>query len=515
MLLPDQAKALKPFVNIRMKMRGALTIILIALFTVVLNGQEKVNFWQIDSTTYSLYQNGNWKQLLKTGRLALQNDIDYYYLRMRMGIANFSQEKYAFAANHFEKALGFNKNDPAAMYYLYDSYVYSGKQKRANRFSESFYPRQKKELGIDIKPLSATDFYGGYIFSNNAGKNGNTDLLTGGDTIRFGEQLMLGDEMYFHAGLDFNISPSFTFYAGLSYINIQKQTRFQDKMDRYYVSSTVHLPNGGYINNFSKRTELHENTFDGYIRQTELYLNARLQRDRGVSFNLFLNLLFINMNNVDVEYVTYIRQDTLGYDANANRYLMIGHDESDYKFSENRLSFANWVFGFNFQKDFNAVIVDWNATMSRINQLTQFQTSLSATYYPLGSMKLYGTTGVLLFYEPQAELFEDAGSVVFNQAIGFKLTGNLWLEGELIYGNLRNANIKQGSVVYNLPDKTNYSVGLKLYIFVSSHLSFDLIYSYNDKTGNYKSYSKDLESFNQYSTNYQTHNLIGGIKWTF
>ena len=55
---------------------------------------KEIDFKQVDSTTYALYLNKDWKPLIKISKKAIQNNIDYYFLRMRLAIAYYEQKKY-------------------------------------------------------------------------------------------------------------------------------------------------------------------------------------------------------------------------------------------------------------------------------------------------------------------------------------------------------------------------------------------------------------------------------------
>ena len=65
------------------------------------------------------------------GKIALKQDMDFYYLRMRMGIARYNQKKYRQACGHFKHALELNQADPLALEYLYYSLLFSGQSEQA------------------------------------------------------------------------------------------------------------------------------------------------------------------------------------------------------------------------------------------------------------------------------------------------------------------------------------------------------------------------------------------------
>lgn len=469
-----------------------------------------MNFKQVDSISYSLYQQKNWKSLAKFEKEAAKSGVDYYYLQMRTGIANFELEKYAFSISRFQKALKFSSYDFTAKSYLYWSYLNMNKPTLASRYSRTFSEKQQKELNIKKNVLNSIDFYGGYMFSNNYAENGKINLL--GDGSGFGEQLLMGEFSYFNLGLNFNLSKSLILYASTSFLDIEKQTRFQYFTNQYAVSSTRHFPQGGYENTFSERLIEQEKTFDGFIRQNELYLNAKVQLDEGWAFNVFGNTIFNSLNKIVYSFETITRTDTLSYNAQQNNYTIIPIEEYDFQFDETDTSFVNWVAGFSIQKDINFLKIDLSPSVSHIYDSDQFQLDLSVTYYPLGSLKLYGQTGGIYFTETNKYLSTEE-RFLFYQVVGCKLSEKVWIETDFYSGNLTNVNLKQAAIVYNLPDKLNYLAGLNLYIFVNQNLSFSLLYDFADKSGFYYNWNETEQILRVFTTNYQTQTLIGSIRW--
>jgi hypothetical protein len=486
--------------------------VLIFCIPLVSVSQEFNDFRTIDSLTCQQFNNKQWKALIKTGKTGLNNEIDYYYLRIRKAIAEYETGNYFTANADFNKALKYSVNDKTAKAYKYYSLYLSGKKTMAYKSSKTYSSAQKKELKIKIKTVDNVYFFGGYAFSNNAAKNGSIDLLTT-DSTNFGQQLLMGDQSYFHLGSSFNFSPSFSLFASVSFLNIKKQERFQYKTEKIYVKSTNLQGNGSYINTFGLQTKISERVYNDAIKQGEFYLNAKLQMKKGWSANLFGNLLYIQTKQYGITPVTSIKRDTLSYNKPTNTYMLINHQNTDYQIGMNDTSFMDWVVGFNLQKDFNYVVLNLGVTGSKIYFDNQYQANLSATYYPFGSFALYGTTGITYFNEPDAPIAKDASRLILMQLIGIQLAKWAWLEGEYVYGNLKNVNTKQGLVVYNLPDKINSCIGVKLYIFASHHLMINLQGLYYDKSTLYFNYSGEENSENLFNSNYQSFSIIGGIKW--
>ncbi len=97
-----------------------------------------LDFKQINTESYRLYLAQEWDSLISLGKHALKQDVDFYYLRMRMGIARYDQKKYRQAGIHFRKALEFNQDDPVALEYLYYAYLFSGQIEQAKLLRKEF-----------------------------------------------------------------------------------------------------------------------------------------------------------------------------------------------------------------------------------------------------------------------------------------------------------------------------------------------------------------------------------------
>ena len=104
-----------------------------------------------------MYQEKAWPRLIELGQLAIKDGYDFYYLRMRLGIAYYEQDKYRSAISQFEHALDFN-SDPLAAEYLYYSYKFSGRTMDANLVYAK-YKKQLKSRGIASTTGFVTGLY--------------------------------------------------------------------------------------------------------------------------------------------------------------------------------------------------------------------------------------------------------------------------------------------------------------------------------------------------------------------
>jgi hypothetical protein len=473
---------------------------------------EEIDFRYIDSVTYHLYINQSWDSLIDIGKKAIRNHIDYYYLRVRMADAYNAREQYILSAQSFEKALAFNQADPYASEGLYYAYLKAGKISRAYQLSAKFNENLKKRMGISLKTIDFLDVFGGYVFSNNMAINESIELLS--PQTNDGKQTLYGDEQYVHAGLLFNVTPSFRFYTGVNYIGIDKKNRFE-----YKVLKTEKLPpvqgTGGWVNYRYETVPVSDDqSFDGCIKQYELYLNAALVLEKAWTVSLFSNLLYINTPVVAQQRTQINMTDTLRFHPTTGHVIWTNYPEGSVDFIQKDSSFMNWVAGFELQKDFGLASLGLSATYSELSGAKQAQLGISCFYYPLGSTKLYGQTALTGFFESNGVLGDDQ-RLLFHQMIGVKLFPETWLEAELLSGNLNNANIKQASVTYNLPEKINFIAGIKLHIFATEKLEINLLYNYSDKNGFYSNQDVNNSEFNTFTFSYYSQSIIGGLKWTF
>src|SRR6218665_2764188 len=187
-------------------MRAKHTLILFAFFLIGLTAlqaqEEPLNSVTVESRSYQLYLDKNWKELCSFGNKAIAQDFDYYFLRLRIGIAYFERTDYYMAEKHFKKALGFNASDPLSQEYLYYCYLYTSRYEDAKWLSKSFSDELAKRLGTDHgSPVTYMGFEGGM------------KIPSARDTFNVGK--------FFQVGLGHYIFKRISFYHSFNYYNQQ------------------------------------------------------------------------------------------------------------------------------------------------------------------------------------------------------------------------------------------------------------------------------------------------------
>ena len=59
-------------------------------------GQDPNEVWNPEKKTFGLYKEQNWSELIFWGKKAISEGNDYFYLRMRLGIAFYKRNNYHY-----------------------------------------------------------------------------------------------------------------------------------------------------------------------------------------------------------------------------------------------------------------------------------------------------------------------------------------------------------------------------------------------------------------------------------
>jgi hypothetical protein len=195
-------------------------IAFLALLPLTAHAQE-MDFLKIDSLTYGYYLAGKWDSLIIVGNEAVGQNIDYKYLRQRLGYARFIKSQYGSAQKHFLKALEYDSHDYFTLRFLYLSFLYEGNDEGAAVIAGKMNKDTRKSLGISLfKPVESFEVE--YNF-----KYAGTDLRS--------------NPQYFHVGLSSRFGPRvllFQMYSNYSQTitvrNPTSETYITDRQPEYY-----------------------------------------------------------------------------------------------------------------------------------------------------------------------------------------------------------------------------------------------------------------------------------------
>ena len=445
-----------------------------------------LDFRTVDILTYRCYTEEKWDSVILVGRQALRQNIDYYYLRVRLGISYYQLKEYFPAATHLRKARQFNSGDPYVANYLYYSYLYTNRQNEAEALKRSMPGAVTVTDTSASKPgfMEEVHFETGYTVSSDRAP-ANLSTLTGKDSI-YGEQDLYGNNFYGNLGLKFRVSRRLEFALAYNYLNFAKTKYIQYGRAEARLQS-VSDSSWGRIYNYTFPWVIHDTSINYNIKQNEAYLAATISLPWDIK--IIPAVHWIN-DRYSLISTTYTRKDT---------------------------SYNNFVAALNISKDLGRFTVALNGSWSDLNGKTQIQAGASLVYYPLGNLNFYGATTVTGFFQGKTK------RLLLGQVLGAKFTTWLWGEANFYYGDFTNANIFNAAIVYNNSDKMDYRAGANLVFVLGRHIQLSLIYQYFRKESQQIYYIRtqgpdptQVREIQQIKYNpYNTNSIIGGVTWKF
>ncbi|MGE5425025.1 MAG: tetratricopeptide repeat protein, partial [Syntrophothermus sp.] len=266
------------------------TYLILVLFLLFFsnNGRSENDFQTVDRLTLAYFNEGKWDSVITIGKSALKDHIDYYYLRLRMGISYFHLEKYYPATEHLNKAIAFNSSDPLAYTYLYQAYLRTGRTQEAKRV-QRFVPDQKPDSSVLKKYLEWIYAEGGPMLSSDDGRMPGTDLY-GNDSI-YGEEDLYGNSYYGFMGLKVHASPVVSFNLNYTYFDFKKIKNLQYGYFEEHLDSTGQFW-WGHQNYYSFHKITGQEHFEYHVHQHEFHLGSEILLKNQLSINPAVHLVY-------------------------------------------------------------------------------------------------------------------------------------------------------------------------------------------------------------------------------
>lgn len=429
------------------------------VFTTCAWAQKVSNTNTVNTETYNLWLAEDWPKLITTGKEALNNDIDFYYLRYRIGIAYYMQQNYHQAISHFRKAYIVNQQDENLNELLYFSLLYAGRTTEAAIFSVNLSENLKQKYKIkSSKAIKQADFtYSTSIYNNSNIANEYT--INNSDVVN-GAQDITKSLNYFNISLKHEFSPRFSIYHG--YSNISK-------------SSFVYSQFGGNTTTNN----------DYKVTLNQYYLSGKISV--GKDLTVVLGGHYINL-----KYPSTVTTNGQGNNVNKTS--------------------ANDYIGFlSLYKNFKYFTLGGTGYYSTLNTTKQWQADLLLTLYPFGNTNFYSVSTLSYQNETYAGN-KNIGRTVFDQLFGFKLHKNIWVEGYTTIGDMHNFIKSDGFVVFNGTDVIKSRYGARMIIPIKS-LKFNIDYSYSSTENSFIPYTSAIDMFN--TKEFNNHSITAGLSWNF
>lgn len=444
-----------------------LILVLLVISVSYVFPQGKPDPKEIDAKTYSLYMAGKWEELSNECENAIDSGIDFFYLRLRGGIAYYKNSDYLSAIKHFEKALAFNPTDAVTMEYLYYSYLFTGRESDVLSLIWVMPLELKKKLQVYSKFIYGAYTEGGYTINGDIKEQKRKNMMTPQTVLK--EQKINDNSTYLNLSLKHQLGRRVKVFHGYNNISLSSVKQIRE-------------------------ITLGQKDFDLVTKQDEYYLNININAGAGFDISTAFHFLSIRNENVYVEYKNTVNPPQPVY----------------VKMSERMNDFAVMFSLTKFIGHFN---VGLKNSLSNLNRATQVQNTSQVIFYPLGNLNFYTITNVTLLSNCEwGSKFKSNG--ILEQKAGWKMFDNLWMEAGYTFGNIYNYNENDAFILFNNVEKISNRISFNMIAPVSNHIKLSLRYQvYNQEVYSLAGYSN--QTTNWVIEKNINHKIIGGLEWTF
>jgi len=445
-------------------MRVLLIILILSSFAA--KSQEVITSSYIDSLTYNQYINSEFKDLQQTGKKAIKNGIDFYYLRLRLGMSYYEKKNYEESLAHFYEAIYMNPNDTIAKLYYYYALLFSARNHQAYDLAISFNDNLKTKISFNdnktnnlANSFSAIAATFGYITNKNINainkKNIKKDALYAESTFQ--------DNSYF---------------ANL-YLenNLSNRLAISNNFGVYQIN-TIDIIQSDFFSQISKNFS--SNNF-------QYNLTGTYHTRKNWIINPSFSYYFENSNYISTEYII---------------------TDDNYLFTDTEYKHNAIVAGLNIYKRLNNIMIGLNSHIGNLTKYKQRQIGTEIIWYPFGNYFLYTKTSY-------SHLINNKNAQkIIAQSLGYKITHNLWQNISFSYGNHQNHIKPGGFSVYNTIEPVSMIANTNIIYYLNSNLS--LIPSFEVQQREWSAIR--FYSSNDYKTEkklYLNYIINFTIKWRF
>jgi tetratricopeptide (TPR) repeat protein len=445
-----------------------MRIFLLSLLLVAFQSQsQELTYRSADSFSYAQYVNKQYSDLIKTGKEAFKAQIDFYYLRMRVGIAYYELQNYENALPHFQKAYEMNPGDSVTQEYLYYSYLFSNQKEEADVLAQHFDKKLQQKIKFTNSKIDFVELGSGLSVIDNYQQNKERDIL-GRDNI-YGETLLQGSILFSSVALQQAVSKRFKIYYGATAYQIQTfglVQKFEPKP-----GSTTEFDYRPYSKEFSNN-------------QYQFNLASSYQFKKG--WNLSGGITFFNQK---------VSSLNTKYDPISKKYTFSSTTEPNFF----------QAYSLTLKKRFKYVEPSIGLTLSNLYSTTQVQSELMVQVYPFGNRNFYLTGGGAYINDNNTTRY------VYTQKVGGRFYDKLWFQANFSEGNHLNYISENGLLVFNSADPIKFISNFELHYYYKQ-LEFVPAFRVHQYSSTYSYYDNSLKS-TSVSYQYLTQLLTFTLKW--
>lgn len=440
------------------------SILLIILFTSLFTAQAQIQktVGAIDTLTYQQFFNKDYKALQKTGKEAIKEGIDFYFLRTRLGISYYNQQNYESAIPHFKVAQQIFPIDTLIQEYYYYSLIFTGRAEDAYDLAKGFTKSMQQKVGF--KKYNFIQQFNDEIAI--------TIGISGNNNIAKYDSLDIKDT---------NIYAEGTFQGGATLASLIWKTKLTPRS-----SLTAGF---SYFENRSMGKVL---TYDSSAIKT--FWNQPYQ------LNLAFDYLFPMGLKVGGAFGLY---------HEASNYYNAVYNDTNFTFTYNENPRIENPYTASIFATYRWNRFEFFATgsMGNLASKTQKQGELGIAYYPFGNQNFYSVTSGTMIQNDTTQAF------IVHQKLGGKAFKNIWYEVSASYGDFRNYIGSSGFATYNTFDPILFVSNISIRWYFKNIV---IIPSYGFQIRESKYYTVDNGfNVNTITNKYNNHLITLTAKWTF
>jgi hypothetical protein len=452
-------------------MRKLLLIVTILLGITPLFSQESISFSEVEQQTMQHYYASQWDSVIIVGMKGIDAGHDYFYLRVRMGMAYFYQSNFAKAIQHLEKARKFNPNDEFTNSYLYLSYKYMGRSADAEMMGRKLSDTLRTNELFIKRPF----FSGMYAeFGYSPTTNYSPVELARNSTYTKESSSRNNAMTYGFVGLTNQVTPWMTLFYGV--------TSLGTSLTKYTYENLPSLP--------PLPQKLKTTTTDLSIKMLQFYINSRIRLARGWILVPYYHAISLNGSSGTVTRPR--RMDTTSFNS------------------------RDAIMGIGFEKYYRNLVFLGEVSSNRFSNKSHLQLQTGITWFPRSNQNLYLNGAVTYNMAQGADSLSspnaDLNNLYVSGKIGGKLFSKLWGETAFYGGNIQNSQIGNGYLFFSTPNSYTMLGNASLTLILKK-VKLSLKYQYAGLNGQKKSFIGSKTFTSEFSFNQQT--ITGGLLWNF
>ncbi|WP_457617793.1 hypothetical protein [Lutibacter sp.] len=439
--------------------KQSILILVLCIVVTTANAQKKsLSFKQVDSTSYALYLKQDWKSLITLGKKSRDEGIDFYYLKVRMGIAYYKEGKMLSAIKFLEEANKIDSHDVVVQEYLYWAYKFGGLVLESRLFYTKISKNIQDKIALDLPFITAIDL--SVLATNNLDY---TKMLKTNEPSESGDNRYFTENyQLFSLGMNHPLSKKVNFYQRLSVLPTAS----------YYQENTS--------------GELVNKSYNG--SETRYYGDVTVSLGNRLYLDTYVNFLLGKYDNLNVDSELSGRGPRGGTTTSTS----------------STIRYTNFVFGVALTKASYYTRSTVNISVSNLNGYNQFQGGYTLSLYPLGS------TFIVPFGAVQYQNENENSNMVYTGGLSLN-TEKISITGYGNIGNIRNFIASNGAIIYNQTETALNEYGLT-FQFYTKKTVVKIGYSFMEMKDYYNNQNQEITSK---AFNFNQQNIIAGITWEF